>query len=94
MIGEVGEDSMLTDIILLNYIVEYYVFQLVLFFVSVEMVACAHVFCCGFAGVFVVVLWFGVGCMFCVVWLVCVRGLWLYDFDFLDVVYSVVFEES
>ena len=22
------------------------------------------------------------------------RGLWLYDFDFLDVVYSVVFEES
>lgn len=63
-------------------------------FVSVEMVACAHVFCCGFAGVFVVVLWFGVGCMFCVVWLVCVRGLWLYDFDFLDVVYSVVFEES
>ena len=27
-----------------------------------------------FAGVFVVLLWFGVDCVFCVVWLVCVQG--------------------
>lgn len=50
-----------------------------------------------FAGVFVGLLWFGVDCVFCVVWLVWVRGgvgVWLYDFDFCDVVYSVVFEES
>lgn len=61
------------------------------------MVACAHVFCLCLLGVllgccglvltvcFVLFGWFGCGV---------VLGLWLYDFDFLYVVYSVVFEES
>lgn len=34
-------------------------------FVSVEIVACAHVFCCVFAGVLCVVLWVGVAVCWC-----------------------------